>query len=593
MQSLSSLLVPAALSWMCHASGAVAQVPTTEAPANQPSAVSSPATTTPQDPVKQDPRPARPNRQGRRGNRGGRRRGITVIEAGTVHPVSGPPIKNGVVVIRGERILAVGQQGDLQLPPNTKVHKFPDGHVYPGLIDASTDAFTDAALRRDSSLNAGSKISEGLMWTDSRDDHLIQHGVTTAYVNVRSRAQLRGQGAIVRPRSSSFDLWKDREQAAVQLMMAHGTGSSHALTRQAKLASYGRLFDGLDKYQESLEKYEKDLEKYEEDFEKYLAHHSKKNGKDKKKDDGKKPDTKKPAKAKSDTPGPSGPSRRRPSGKRPPRGGGGEEEMTAETFEKTLATVMALVGQPVEKGAAPQDPRRRGRPSSRPSSSATSKATPQGKPSSSSAKKKDDGPKRPKYPKKVKPDAQKDALLKVLDGDLPLRIEAHRVDELFAALHLQRDKEIPLVVLERAYGADRITDEIAEQGATVVLTDVLPNSLGVPGDKRNPYSKFDPTALPKKLNDEGIPFAIASGSARLAGLLPMMAAAAIGRGLSEDAALRAITLTPAEILGVAKDTGSLTRDKFADVIVTSGPLFKSDSRVLLVVAKGRTEYEAK
>ena len=39
---------------------------------------------------------------------GGRRRGLTVIEAGMVHPVSGPPIENGVVVIRGERILAPG-----------------------------------------------------------------------------------------------------------------------------------------------------------------------------------------------------------------------------------------------------------------------------------------------------------------------------------------------------------------------------------------------------------------------------------------------------------------------------------------------------
>ena len=79
----------------------------------------------------------------------------------------------------------------------------------------------------------------------------------------------------------------------------------------------------------------------------------------------------------------------------------------------------------------------------------------------------------------------------------------------------------------------------------------------------------------------------------MSAMLPMMAAAAIGNGLPEAAALRAITLTPAEILGVAKETGSLTRNKLADVIVTSGPLFASDSRMLLVLSKGRTEYEAK
>jgi imidazolonepropionase-like amidohydrolase len=523
---------------------------------------------------------------------------MTVIEAGTVHPVSGPAIKNGVVVIRGERILAVGQQGELELPPNTKVYKFPNGHVYPGLIDASTDAFTDAGLRGDGSLNGGSKIADGLMWTDSRDDHLIEHGITTAYISVRAGSQLRGQGAIVRPRASGFDLWEDHEQAALQLLMTKGSGASHALQRQSQLEAIGRLFDGLDKFREAQEKYEEELEKYETDFEKYLEYHAKKNGKDKEKgkangDKAKKEESKKPAEAKPKADG-SEPAGRRRGGRRgegrPPRGGGAQE-MSAETFEKTLATIMALLGKPKTETptTGSQDPKPQGRSGDRATATPTRSPTKSG----GDKAKKGEGPKRPKYPKKPKPDPQKEALLKVLDGELPLRIEAHRVDELFAALRLQRDKEIPVVVLERAYGADRVTREIAEQGATVVLTDVLPNSLGVPGDKRNPYSKFDPTALPKKLNDEGIPFAIASGTARLASLLPMMAAAAIGRGLSEDAALRAITLTPAEILGIAKDTGSLTREKLADVIVTDGPLFASDSRVLLVVAKGRTEYEAK
>ena len=566
-----------------------AQVPTPETTGKPPSAASSP-TPSAQDPVRR--------RSSRRGNRRGGRRSLTIIEAGTIHPVSGPPIQNGVVVIRGERILAVGQQGDLRLPPNSKVYKFPDGHVYPGLIDASTDAFTDANLRADKQLNGGSKIADGLVWTDSRDDHLIEHGITTAYVTVRTTSSVRGQGAIVRPRTDGFELWEDDEPTALQLRMTNGPGASHALQRQAQLAFAGRLFESLEKYQEANEKYEKDLEKYETEFEKYLDYHKKKSGKDKKGGDSKKGDDKpkaeKPA-SQAPTLGP-GDGRRRGGRRgegRPPRKDR-PEQMDAETFEKTLATIMALVGKPAPQAtsqegasatASAQDPKPQGRPTRGPSNSGAKK------PASKSTKK-SDGPERPKFPKKPKADPQKEALLKVLDGDMPLRVEAHRVDELLAALRLQREEEIPLLVLEQAYGADRITREIAEQGATVVLTNLLPNSLATPGDKRNPYSKFDPTALPQKLDDAGIPFAIASGAARLASLLPMMAAAAIGRGLSEDAALRSITLTPAEILGISKDTGSLTREKFADVIVTDGPLFRSDSRVLLVVAKGRTEYEA-
>ncbi|MEO6594010.1 MAG: amidohydrolase family protein, partial [Planctomycetota bacterium] len=200
--------------------------------------------------------------------------------------------------------------------------------------------------------------------------------------------------------------------------------------------------------------------------------------------------------------------------------------------------------------------------------------------------KKDEAPKRPTYPKPPPSDPQKEALLRVLDGDLPLRIEAHRPDELRAALQLQTQRSIPVLVLEQAYGAADVTKTIAKQGASVVLTDVLPSRLP------KPYDVYDLVALPAQLQAAGVPFAIASGSARRASLLPLMAAAAVGRGLDREQALRAITLTPAEILGVAKDTGSLQVGKFADVLVCDRPLFATDSHVLLVLAKGRTEFEA-
>ena len=586
MQSLRSLLVPAMLTtWMCHASEVIAQAPTTPKPAVTSGAES-------QTPAAKEP--AQTRRRSTR--RGSRRAGFTVIEAGMVHPVSGPPIENGVVIIRGERIFAIGQQGELQLPPNTKVFKFPEGHVYPGLVDASTDVFTDAKLRNDGSLTAANKISDGLMWTDSRDDHLVEHGITTAYVNVRSGAQMPGLGAIVRPRSAGFDIWESKEQAALQLRMTSGKSASHPLQRQAKLESVDRIFDGLDDYRDAQEKFEKDVEKYNEDFEKYLEYHSKKSGKG---DKGSKKDDKPAAKTEPSTAeSPAAPPSRRGrrGGGRPPRGetppGGGEQQqLTAETFEKALTTALTLVGKPATQSK--QDPKPGRRQGSRPQGAPSSQAKPAAAGGSAEKTSKTDGPKRPTYPKKPTESPQKDALAQVIDGKIPLRIEAHRIDELRAALRLQSDREIPLVVLEQAYGAGPIAKDIADNGATVVLTDVLPFSLGAPGETSNPYAKFDPTALPKQLNAAGVPFAIAGGTARMSAMLPMMAASAIGRGLSEEAALRALTLTPAEILGVAKDTGSLTRNKLADVIVTAGPLFASDSRMLLVLARGRTEYEAK
>jgi len=175
----------------------------------------------------------------------------------------------------------------------------------------------------------------------------------------------------------------------------------------------------------------------------------------------------------------------------------------------------------------------------------------------------------------------------VLDGKLPLRVEVHRADELRAALAMQQKRAIPVLIVEQAYGAAECAPQLAERGIAAVLTELLP------ADLPESYEDLDARGLPAKLHAAGVPFAIASGSGRRAAVLPLLAASAIGAGLDRDAAQRAITLTPAEILGIAKDTGSLQKGKLADVLVCDRPLFATDSRVLFVLQEGRTAWEAK
>lgn len=62
--------------------------------------------------------------------------GVYAITGGTVHPVSGPEIVNGVVVIRDGLIEAVG--ANVAIPPDASVIDVKGSHVYPGLIDAQT-----------------------------------------------------------------------------------------------------------------------------------------------------------------------------------------------------------------------------------------------------------------------------------------------------------------------------------------------------------------------------------------------------------------------------------------------------------------------
>src|SRR5205809_6599364 len=73
--------------------------------------------------------------------------GFFAITGGTVHPVSGAAIPNGVVIIRGGLIESVG--ANLAIPADATVIDAKGGHVYPGLIDAGTSlGFAAAAPRR-------------------------------------------------------------------------------------------------------------------------------------------------------------------------------------------------------------------------------------------------------------------------------------------------------------------------------------------------------------------------------------------------------------------------------------------------------------
>ncbi|MFN7668863.1 MAG: amidohydrolase family protein [Planctomycetota bacterium] len=540
-----------------------------------------------------------------------------VLEAGHVHPVTGPAIENGVVVVRGERIVAVGKKGEVEVPQGAIVRSFPNGHVYPGLIDAATDAYTDGSLRSEGGADGGTSFADDLRKQEARFHDLAAQGITTAYVTVRSPAFVRGQGAIVRPRKDgAFEPWRGKESAALQMRLASATLMSHALERQQQFQQADGLFEGLDEYRKSFTDHADALKKYDKEFADYLAFHQKKKDGDKKPEADKPADAGKPAGAAAPAagdapagpgPGPGG----RPGGRRGGpggQGGGGQggggseppkgneppkneppkneppkkdppkqlEGAAAAAFEAALATLLDTIAQDPK----PQDPPKPEGPKPDGQQPAPAGGAPAGE-------KKDEGPKRPTYPKPPQKDPQRDALLKVLDGELALRVEAHRPDELRAALALQQRRSIPLLVLEQAYGAGALADDLAKAGVSVVVTECLPLTMAPP------YDRFDVPALPAKLAAAGVPFAIATGRASWSSLLPLQAAAAVAGGLAPAEALRAITLTPAEILGVAKDTGSLQPGKYADVLVTDRPLFQTDSRVLLVLGKGNAEYEVK
>jgi imidazolonepropionase-like amidohydrolase len=71
--------------------------------------------------------------------------------------------------------------------------------------------------------------------------------------------------------------------------------------------------------------------------------------------------------------------------------------------------------------------------------------------------------------------------------------------------------------------------------------------------------------------------------------LPHHAGMAVAYGLPRDVALRAVTYTPARILGLDRELGSLTVGKTADVVVTDGDLLEATTRVTTVLIDGRVQ----
>ena len=118
----------------------------------------------------------------------------------------------------------------------------------------------------------------------------------------------------------------------------------------------------------------------------------------------------------------------------------------------------------------------------------------------------------------------------------------------------------------------------------------VPVLLNVDRLPRREMDRYDAAfANAAALQREGVRFAIVSDDASQVRNLPYEAAMAHAFGLPREAALRAITLSPAEILGVASRLGSLEVGKDATTIVTTGDVLDHRTQVTHVFIDGRPQ----
>jgi len=174
--------------------------------------------------------------------------------------------------------------------------------------------------------------------------------------------------------------------------------------------------------------------------------------------------------------------------------------------------------------------------------------------------------------------ADLEALLPVLHGQEPLIAFANRRSDIETALRLAREFKLKLV-LAGAQEAWQIGGEIARAGvpALVEPLDNIPSydALGV---------RYENAAL---LAKAGVKVALMEADTHNARNLRQEAGNAVAYGMSWEQALRAVTLSAAEIFGVADRYGSLEPGKVANVVVWSGDPFEFTTGVEHVLIRGK------
>lgn len=173
------------------------------------------------------------------------------------------------------------------------------------------------------------------------------------------------------------------------------------------------------------------------------------------------------------------------------------------------------------------------------------------------------------------------ALLPVLEGKVPLVIDADEIQQIQSALAFAERERIKVVILG-GYDAPECAELIKHLDVPVVVGGVH----RLPRRRDDPYDA--PFTVPARLHELGIKFCIASADrASMVRNLPYHAGTAAAYGLPADEALKAITLYPAQIFGVADRLGSLEAGKDATLFVASGDPLETPSQVTLAFIGGR------
>jgi len=182
-------------------------------------------------------------------------------------------------------------------------------------------------------------------------------------------------------------------------------------------------------------------------------------------------------------------------------------------------------------------------------------------------------------------DMKLQALVPVIRGELPLKAHAHQANDLFTAIRIAKEFGVKLT-LEHVTEGHLIADELKEEGYMLAVGPTLGHA-----------SKFElqnkTWLTPGVLSKAGCHVSIITDSPVIPqSYLPICAGMAVKAGMDRFEALKAITINPAEHIGIADRVGSLEIGKDADIVICDCDPMEISCAVKYVLIDGAVVSEA-
>ena len=177
-------------------------------------------------------------------------------------------------------------------------------------------------------------------------------------------------------------------------------------------------------------------------------------------------------------------------------------------------------------------------------------------------------------------DVKLEALAPVLRGQLPVLVFADRARDIRNAVEYC-DKQKLKMILAGGEEAYQVKDLLRSKGIPVILRP----TLTLPAEEDDAYDRL--LTQPAELAAAGVKFAFGSFDNSFARRLGQQAANAVAYGLPYEEALKAVTIYPAQILGVSDQVGTLETGKIANIIVTNGDPLELTTDIKFLFIKGQ------